>query len=291
MSALKAFNGVVLRRGLAGRKPIAIAAVMALVAAGVIFYAVRKNGGGVAASSGGRDAESATSGTAGQAETTGAGAGLHASASMTAAGKTPKKGAAKADAKPTSNGAIAGDRKQLKVRVIWKDTEQGVAGTSITIVQCGGNPEEIGGTAMTGLTGEAIVSFPMAWTRVHVQLRHREIASISQHVNCPPTTERLFKVERAAIIFGRVLHEDKRAAPGAKARLVEDHNLFATADAQGNFEIGAVPSGAYQLVASLGSFISDPGGTGRAGPFVEVKAGERKGPYDIILRPGLTLSG
>ncbi|MCX7046344.1 MAG: carboxypeptidase-like regulatory domain-containing protein, partial [Candidatus Sumerlaeota bacterium] len=290
MSAYKVCKGNALCRGTAGMKPVLMAAILAVAVGAVVFYAMRKNGLDTASPLGAGDAPHATTGTASGVELANSGA-AGKPVSQTPQPKKTDADAKKADAKPTSNVILIGDRKQLKVRVIWKDTEQGVPGTSISVVQCQGNPDEIGGTAMTGMTGEAVVSFPMAWTGVHVQLHNPLIASQSPHVNCPPETEHVFKVERAAMIFGKVLYEDKRVAPEAKVRALQNSSLTATADAQGAYEIGGVPAGSYQLAASLGGFISDAGGSGRGGPFIDVKAGERKGPYDIILRPGLALSG
>ncbi|MCX7049881.1 MAG: carboxypeptidase-like regulatory domain-containing protein, partial [Candidatus Sumerlaeota bacterium] len=92
-----------------------------------------------------------------------------------------------------------------------------------------------------------------------------------------------------ATIFGRATFEDRRPAAGAKVWIAGAEDRITTANTQGEFEITGASSGAYYLLAALNDFISDP--EGDSAPSFEAKAGERQGPYQLILRPGLTLQG
>ncbi|MCX7044531.1 MAG: carboxypeptidase-like regulatory domain-containing protein [Candidatus Sumerlaeota bacterium] len=263
-------------RGMAGRKTLLAAGLLSALVLIAIAYSVNKNRLEPALQSSSVAAQSKS------AETT--------SDSLASGARPPKKksgGAGKNDA--ATSVVIVGDRKQLRVRVVWAETGEGVAGTSLTIVQCSGNPGEIGGAAKTDSSGAALVTFPKAWTEIFVQVRHPQIAFQAPYVQCPPETETLIKVARGAAIFGKVFLEDKRPAAGAVVCPVNDAELATTADAQGAYEIIGLSKGYRQVVASLGGLISNS--DGREPPFIDLKPGERSGPHDMFLKPGLVLSG
>ncbi|MCX7049176.1 MAG: carboxypeptidase regulatory-like domain-containing protein [Candidatus Sumerlaeota bacterium] len=279
------------RSGAARFRTLALMAALAAAAATVIVFVWIKSFGSAAwlSHSGGSSGAGAvsTSGTAQDASLSG-----KSPSGAQNGDKSKSKGAgglAKKDAATTSAAILAGNLKQLKVRVVWKKTGEGVAGTSVTIVQCHSATREIGGAGRTDANGVALVTFPAAWANVHARVRHPLIIPDEKHVDCPPQTEFVLKVDRGASIFGKIIFEDKRPASGALARIVDKDEMETTADEAGAYEIGGLKEGYHQVVASLGAAISDS--DGREPQHVKVNEAERCGPHDLILRPGLTLRG
>ncbi|MCX7045253.1 MAG: carboxypeptidase-like regulatory domain-containing protein [Candidatus Sumerlaeota bacterium] len=294
-------------RGTANTRTRVLAAgtiVIALIAAILIGYGWLKN----RASDGARSASSQKNQTQGNSSiadmtSTSATERLAADARI----KDFRKSFAPGDDEAANAAAVrAGFRKQLKVRVVWRDTGEGVPGTTVTVVEGHREAGRVGGAARTDAKGLAVVTFPASWYEmIFIKAAGPGIAADSQEMLHLPASETLLRVWRAGSIYGHVLREDKQPATGAAVRIVspqlepgeesypqnkvKDAPPGATAGEDGAYEITGLRPGQYPVAAYLGALISDHDG-GRP-IMIEVKEGQRGGPLDIVLYPGLALNG
>ncbi|MCX7046311.1 MAG: carboxypeptidase-like regulatory domain-containing protein [Candidatus Sumerlaeota bacterium] len=185
---------------------------------------------------------------------------------------------------------IVDGRKQIKVRVVWKEGGAGIPDVALSAAKAGPWIPETTGTVKTGTDGWAKLLFPVEWNAISIKAVHPEIVTQYSYASTPPATEHVIKAERGATVFGKVfLDENKRPAAKAQVWAANARDAVTTAGEDGAYEITGLPDGFRQIFASLGAQISNSGG--REPVPVEVKSGQRIGPYDLYLGTGLSLSG
>ena len=178
------------------------------------------------------------------------------------------------------------------LRVVWADSGEGVAATSVTAILYENGEQTIGDTVCADAAGSAAVSLPAGARVVALEPHHPFVAFVSQQVITPPATSALIRVQRGSAVFGRVVYEDGRPAAGARVRLPdghEDRRPEATAAGDGVYELVGVGGAYAHIAASLGPFISEIDDDRPA--FIKLAPGQRCGPHDLVLHRGLNLTG
>ncbi|HPS03473.1 MAG TPA: carboxypeptidase-like regulatory domain-containing protein, partial [Candidatus Sumerlaeota bacterium] len=198
------------------------------------------------------------------------------------------------------------------VLVTWRNSDEPVEGMSVTLSPLSPSKtvkEKI--QPVTGLTdkaGQATISFPpdiLLPRDLHcqVQVDGPGAAPLLIEKARVYTTQTLeLTVDKAYDLYGTVYWNPKGTgnvpAPGAQISFVGASNGYklefsndsrkimdtTTADAQGHYEVRSFPDSPVRIWARLGEFV-----TVDSPVMVMPRHGNRNGPFDLYLQPGLTL--
>ncbi|MCX7044990.1 MAG: carboxypeptidase regulatory-like domain-containing protein [Candidatus Sumerlaeota bacterium] len=171
------------------------------------------------------------------------------------------------------------------------DSGEGVAGASVTLREISYPSSGKSITAgVTDANGVVLLAAPAAKNVTQIEARHPQIATVKRYVRYPASSEVVLKVERGVSIFGKVFLEDRSPAAGALVKPGRYEDNVTTADANGAYELTGLNGEAYyQVTASLGALISNSGRV--EARYIKAAKSGRTGPYDLILKPGLEISG
>jgi len=179
----------------------------------------------------------------------------------------------------------------LAVRVVWRDSAQGVAGARVRLsaIVSGAEKAPPPDQAATDAHGEAVLQAPEPWTLAALEVNHDEAARWSKRIPLPSAEPAVAELTRGGTVFGTVWMDNETSpARGAQVELLSANERVGT-DQNGSFAFRRLASGQTPILASLGGLVS--AAQEQDIPILTVEPGKRTGPLKLVLRPGASLTG
>ncbi|MCE5230196.1 sigma-70 family RNA polymerase sigma factor [bacterium] len=195
-------------------------------------------------------------------------------------------------ATPTPTPTPEGPMRDLRVAVIWEETQLPAEGTSVSLQLHAATDRNYPYFAKTNADGIAVVKLPESWTKIRLRAQHVDSRQNLSKAVEPATVEQpvMFALKRGGRAYGTVKTADGRPAAAAEIQAWNEGQLRkAVSKPDGSFEVCQLPPGETRFIATLQklrSDIKDPKGLS-----MTAVVGQKVGPVALTLEPGLTVSG